>query len=161
MINQRDFSKLVEDWVFKNEPRYALEIAKHIKDIPAVFKRSAMLYRGMILDNDLIESIKKGYPLTTRAPSSWSSDLNEARRFITDPKTMVARRDPTKTGVIFRKKLSENQIILNIDAFALLFGKDELGFDELTYQMAVKERETLAKAGLKLSRNDIYKEVHL
>lgn len=151
-IADPSFAKLVENYVLKNDPKFSRALAAQSHIVPKVFKLPQLAYRGMILDKDLLEAIKTGYRYPLKEPSSWTLDFNMANRFVTDPSKRIGHKNGT--GVIFRKRLSENMIVLNIQAFALFF--DHIEMDELTQQMAREEAEVLAKP-LHLTRTDVYR----
>lgn len=163
IVDDRSFIKSVENFIFKNDQKYAEEIAAKKSQIPVMFKTKMELYRGMILDKDLVEAIQNGYSgFTLKNITSWTSNIKMAERFINDPsKRLKYNVEDNKIGVIFKKKFVETQIILNIQNFVMFMDFSnklkEFNFDVSTKEMAFEEAEVLVDKNIKLSRANIMK----
>jgi len=150
------FIKNVENFIFKNDKKYLDYIAKYKNKIPSMFKSPNTLYRGMILSNEIFDKIENGYKI--KDYSSWTSDANIAKKFITDKKYKIKNEKGNK--VIF-KKIMSNEIILDIFSYILYLdniGKlDEVEFDELTKDSALKEKEFICDKDIVLRKDNIFK----
>jgi len=152
-------TKAIENYVFKNDKKYALEIKKNVKGIPDNFRKGGTFFRGMVLDAGTVVSIQNGKPLELSAPSSWTDNQKLAERFVTDAKKRTATKDGV--GVVFKKRIPDPKVIVNVYSFVLFF--DNMGmlgdFDELTKQDALDEFEILCDKGIKLTDTDILKVI--
>jgi len=162
IIMQREFLKNVENYIFKNDKRYAKAIQSKKNQIPVNFRSPRYLYRGMILDESIIDSIKSGQPLKLTDITSWTTDPKLSERFVSDSSKIVKSKG-NGTGVIFKKNFSSQKIILDIQNYLLFMDVtgilDEVGFDDSTKEMGLEEFEVLVDGNVSLSRNDIFKIV--
>lgn len=158
IILQKDFLKNVENYIFKNDKKYAKALASKKSSIPANFRKQQYLYRGMILDDSIIESIKGGTPLKLGEITSWTTDQRVAERFVKDASKIV-RNKSNGRGVIFKKNISSAKIILDIQNYLLFMDisgiLDEMDFDDSTKEMGLEEFEVLVDGGISLSKVDI------
>jgi hypothetical protein len=160
VIRDPKFVKAVEQFVFTNDRKYIAEIAKF--KIPANFRScTSPLFRGMVLSDDIMSSLKDGGSFKINNYSSWSSSEDMAIRFTTDPKKRLKKKKGVR--LVCKKKISDSKIILNIQAmFLLLSGMsmlDDLGVDELTAEMGIEEAEVLCDKGIVLKHKDILKMI--
>lgn len=157
-VYNKDLVKAVEDYVFKNNPKYANKIAKFKNGIPPMFRSSKKLYRGMILDDKSFSILENG-KFVLKDISSWTSNKKIAESFVNDPKKIVGNKKGIK--VILVKDFNESEIILDIQSYiTFLYSSsslDEFGFDDLTREMAIDEQETLVDKKVKLNKKNIYK----
>lgn len=152
------FIKAIEDYVFKNDPKYLKVVLSSKNKIPSMFKQGGIVYRGMFLtDNDL--QLIKDNKFKLKNISSWSSDLKIAQRFILDKSKITNAKGNNK--ILLRKNIDSSNIIIDIYQYILYLngiGKlDEIGFDELTTEDALEEREKIVDKNLLITKQDIYK----
>jgi len=160
VIKDPKFIKAVEQFVFTNDQKYISEIAKF--GIPANFKsNSGPMFRGMILDQSVLDKLEKGGKFKLDGYSSWTNNERMAIDFVKDPKKKIAKAKGI--GVIFKKKLPPNKVLLNIQSLFQFWDSmgmmDDLGIDELNAEMGLAEGETLCDRGLVLVKKDILKTV--
>lgn len=154
----KEFVKNVENYIFKNDQKYAKYLAKYKKEIPDMFKFSGILYRGYVLTSEDIDKIKNGENLEESKISSWTSSEKMAERFIKDNKKSVKKAGG---GIVFKKKINAKDVIINLQGYVMFLdtsGKlDEFEFDELNAEMAYEECEVLCDGKFKLTKKDIHR----
>lgn len=160
IVLQKPFVKDVENYVFKNDQKYAKSIALKKNSIPKHFRSTQTLYRGMILSEELVKAIQNGYAgFKLDAISSWTTDKSMAEKFAFDKSKIT--KGGNGVGVIFRKRITEAKIILNLkDYVSFLYFSDllkEYNFDESTKDMALEESEVLVDKGISLKKIDMLK----
>lgn len=149
-IFNKDFISVLDSWLFENDQKFAKQIASKKSKIPPIFKTySKKLYRGMIVDEGFIEKASTG--MSFDKFSSWSKSEKVAMTFSKDPKY----RTQLKTGIpmLVSKVIPQSNIILDIHSFCLFTGG--VGFDELSFDSALKEEEVLIDIGVKITTKDI------
>jgi len=158
IVMNDDFIKNVEDFVFKNDKKYLLSIAKNKNKIPAMFKNPNVLYRGMILDKKIFDVLNNKENFKLEDYSSWTLDKNMAVSFVNDKTKKISNKKGVK--VIFKKRMSK-EIILDVFSYIMyleMVGKlDEVGFDETTKDSALKEKEFICDKNIVLKYKDIDK----
>lgn len=161
-IASEKFVKLIENWVFKNDKKFAEEIKMLKGQIPATLRKGAFLYRGMTLSEDMIEAIKNGYDkFKMDGITSWTHNEKVAERFVKDTTKSVSKDKLFGKGIIFKKRITDTQIIL--DVYNYLVMMDMMGilsqydFDELTKEDGLDEFEVLVDKGITLKKADIFK----
>lgn len=116
-----------------------------------MLKQTNTLYRGVYVTPDFANSKTSRLNKST----SWSKNKNMAMNFI-DNKKYSIRDSSNRIPILITKKISTNDIILDIDAFVNFYGKDKLiymGFDDLAVDSALKEAEVLIKP-ITISKSD-------
>lgn len=161
VATDKTFIKNVEDYVFKNDKKFAIAIASKKSLIPLQFRTSRMLYRGMILDEMMVEALKNGYnKFELKEITSWTMDQRIAERFVSD-KSKIVKANPSGVGVVFKKKIPDGKIILDIQNFLMTLDimgiLDEFRFDDSTKEMGLEEQEVLVDKGVVLKYQDIAK----
>ncbi|AGR47801.1 hypothetical protein PHIM7_110 [Sinorhizobium phage phiM7] len=161
IIEDKAFVKNVENYIFKNDKRFAQALAAKKSQIPVQFRTSRYLFRGMILPQSLVDSIQKGNEnLKLEEITSWTTDQKIAERFVSD-KSKIVKNSADGVGVIFKKKIPDSGIILDIQNYVLFM--DIMGllamydFDDSTKDMGLEEFEVLVDSGVVLSKADITK----
>ena len=160
---EKAFVKSVENYIFKNDKKYTKEIAAKRTQIPLQFRTSRYLFRGMILDESFVGAIQNGYDkFILDDITSWTTDQRIAERFVSD-KSKIVKNNPTGIGVVFKKKISDSKIILDIQNYVLFLDVmgmlKDFGFDESTKDMGLEEFEVLVDKGINLRKGDIFKVV--
>jgi hypothetical protein len=161
IIEDKNFVKNVENYIFRNEKKFAIPIARVRTQIPVQFRASKPLYRGMILDKDFVKGMQMdGTKLVLEEITSWTTDQRIAERFVFD-KSKIIRDMPNGVGVIFKQKIPDSKVILDIQGFCFFMDAvgllDQFGFDDSTKDMGIEEAEVLVDQGITLSRSDIIK----
>jgi len=156
IVGTPEFIKNLDGWLFENEQKYAKYIAKNKSKLPPMFTAfSGMLYRGMVVDTDFLDGIRKG-GITFRTLTSWSKDPKIGAKFVNDPKYKIA----TKQGgmsVLISKKIT-TKVVFDIHGFILFMGNPQLemlGMDELSIDSGMQEQEVLINTGVKILQKDL------
>lgn len=166
VVLEKKFIKDVEMYVFKNDKKYVNSIKTKLYQIPAQFRKGGMFYRGMVLDPDLVDAItKQSYKdFVLEDITSWTTDENMARRFVSDQSKMV-REQRKGVGVIFKQKIPDSKVILNLHDYCMFIFFSgiaaENDFDELNMEMALEEKEVLVDAGIRLLKANVHKIVNI
>ena len=143
--------KALDDWLFKNEKKYAEAIKKKKAIIPDHFKKyTKELYRGMVVDADFLKLVSER-KMTFKDITSWSKSEKMALAFIKDKRYKIS----VKSGVniLITKKIPPSKIILDIHNLVMFTGG--IGLDELSVDSAFKEQEILVDKGIKITEKDI------
>ena len=158
IIFDKKFIKNLEDYIFKNDTKYLKYITKNKSKIPGMFQSPNTFYRGMMLEDTVIESIKSGKPLKLKTESSWTTNQKVAEQFISDLSKQTKAKSKTNKGVIF-KKVFTKEVILDIQSLiGYLDGVGKLDdFDDITKDSAIKESEVLIDKNISLTKKDILK----
>lgn len=153
------FKRNLDDWLFKNDQANANFLFINRNKIPQVFRSYRQkLYRGMYMDDDMLEKLNDSGFLTLNKHTSWSKDENIATKFITDDKFSLGRSNIDKKKVIINKIIPTSSQILDIDSFVLFMGAQQmimLGYDEMNIDSAIKEKEVLISKGIRVSKSEI------
>lgn len=156
IIGTEKFIQSLDSWIFKNNQVDAEYLYRNKSKIPTMFQSySKKLYRGMTVDDETLDRIYKN-SFSFDKHTSWSKDQNIARKFVDDPKYAIGS-SKGKQKLIVEKVFTSSQQILDIDTFILFMGHAQLemmGFDEMSLDSAMKEKEVLISKGAKLLRTD-------
>lgn len=159
IIGTEAFKKNLDDWLFKNDQSNASFLFTNRNNIPSVFRSYRQkLYRGMYLDNSVLEQLEKTGFMTLDKHTSWSKDETIATKFITDEGFSLGRTNIPKKKVVIGKIIPTSGQILDIDSFVLFMGVQQmmmLGYDETNLDSASKEKEVLVSKGLRIPKNEI------
>lgn len=146
-----EFIKVLDDWLFKNEKKFAESLKKQIGKVPQHFRQyTKPLYRGMIVEPDFLNAVAAG-KLTFKDITSWTKSEKIALGFINDTKFKTTNKAGIK--VMLTKKIPANKIILDIHNIVLFTGG--IGLDELSIDSAFAEEEVLVDKGIKITKKDI------
>jgi len=153
--------KAVEKFVFTNDQKYIGTISKF--KIPNNFKTCTVpLFRGMFLDNSIVDDLKGGGSLTISNYTSWTIHEKMAMAFVKDSKKRVGGK-ASGVGIVCKKKIPDSKVVLNIQSLFMFLENmgmlDQFGIDPLTAEMGVEEGEVLCDKGLVLTKRDIHRIV--
>ena len=150
------FLKSIEDYVDRNNWKDLKYVIKNKKAVPGMFKNIDEYYRGATLsDKDYKDLLEDKFKYTR--PTSWTSDITIARKFLSDKKYKTSNKNGGHK-ILFKKFLSDNEIIINIFDYVMYMinsGKAN-DFDEIVLDSVKHEFETIVD-NIKLSKKDIYK----
>jgi hypothetical protein len=145
------FIKSLDDWLLKNDKKYAIQIKNQIAKIPPMFRKvDGFLYRGMIVDEQFMKSVSSG-TMIFKDITSWTKSKAIAKKFVLDAKYIIGNKNGKK--VIFKKKFKPDNIIFDIYGYVLFSGGE--GLDELNNDSAMHEEEVLIDSGIKIVSKDI------
>ena len=138
-IVSKEFVETLDDWLFKNEKKYANVLKKNKNEIPQMFRTvNNVLYRGMVVSReDAILFREKG--IDFKEVTSWTHNRNVAEAFVKDSKYKTTNKGGI--GVIISMKIPSNKVILDIFNYVLFSGGT--GLDDLSKDSAFKEQEVL------------------
>ncbi len=138
-------------WLETSDSRYSTYLFNNSSKIPSILKQANTLYRGVYVTPDFANSKTNRLNKST----SWSKNKNMAMNFINNKKYSI-RDSSNRIPILITKKISTNDIILDIDAYVNFYGEDNLiymGFDDLAIDSALKESEVLVKP-ITISKSD-------
>jgi hypothetical protein len=162
ILKDKQFIKLIEDFVFRNDHTLIDKIVKYKNKIPKDFKiYNKPLFRGMSLSSNDISNIETGKPFKLNNVSSWSHSEKIATAFVKDTKKSISNKN--LNGIIFKKVFTPKYIILNIQLLFMfidnMFMTDLLDIDESTLKMGLEEGEILIEKGITLNKNNIIRKL--
>lgn len=156
IIGTPEFIKNLDGWVDKNDQKFAEYLSRNKNGIPPMFTNyTHTLYRGMIVNEDFLNSLLKG-GAKFAAHTSWSKDMKMAKRFMNDPKYKTTKN--VGTPVLIKKKIPQTSIIFDIHSFIMFMGESQLsmlGMDDLAIDSALNEQEILVKKGITIKQNEV------
>jgi hypothetical protein len=157
IIGTEKFRDYLEDWLFKNDQRAADFLYLNKASIPSQFRNyTRKLYRGMTVGNEFIENVSRGR-YTFDKHTSWTKDINLAKKFANDPAFMINTVGDQKYQIVMSKVVSQKDMIIDIDGFVAFMGVKQLevlGYDEMNIDSALKEKEVLVAKGVVVTRAD-------
>ena len=157
IIGTDDFREKLDSWLLRSDQPSGDFLFRNKSKIPPVFQSyKSKLYRGMIVDQAFIDKVNTA-GLTFTTHTSWSKDMNIAKKFATDPKFSIASK---KDGIVvlLEKTITSTHQILDIDGFVSFMGLSQLsmmGYDEVNLDSAAKEKEILIAKGVKITKRDL------
>lgn len=138
-----NFVKNIDNFLFKSDEVSKSYLSKNKTKIPIMFRNyPKTLYRGLILDGQDFLVLQDGKYKTKI--SSWTKDQSITQKFINDPKYRIQSKNTNK--IILQKKIYQQYIIIDIDSYFNFYPSsklEEMGFDELNIDSALKEQEVL------------------
>lgn len=158
IIGTDKFNETLDRWLAWNEQKDADWLSRNKEKIPPNFRsHTGKLYRGMTVNADFLQKVEKG-KLTFDTHTSWSKDMNMAKKFATDERYMVGKAKEDSVKILISKVISTSKQIIDIHGYVLFMGTYQLemvGFDELSLDSAMKEEEVLVQKGIKITKSDI------
>lgn len=156
MLHQNS-SKNLDEWLFKNDQKYADFLHRKKSNIPLIFRSYGKpLYRGMSVNADFVNALlTKG--VTFDKHTSWTQDQKMAEKFANDPSFSTGKTSG-ETKILIKKTISTTSIILDIYGFVNYMGVGQLGmlgFDETSLDSAMKEKEVLISKGVKITKSNV------
>ena len=156
-IASPEFIKNLDEWLFKNDQKYADFLYRNKSNIPQYFRSYAKpLYRGMSVNADFVNTLlTKG--VTFDKHTSWTQDQKMAEKFANDPAFSTGKTSG-ETKILIKKGIPATSIILDIYGFVNYMGVGQLGmlgFDETSLDSAMKEKEVLISKGVKITKSNV------
>lgn len=146
------FITALDDWLFKNEKKYAESIKKLSGPIPPLFKQyNKPLYRGMIVDEEFLNSVN-AEKMIFKDITSWTKDEKIAIGFIKDKKFITSKKS-NGIKLLLTKTIPSSKIIFDIHNFVMFTAGE--GLDELSVDSAYKEEEVLVDKGIKILPKEV------
>ena len=157
IVGTPEFNKNLDDWLFKNEKKYAQYFAKNKAKIPPMFRSTtSTLYRGMVVDMDFMQALHDTGKFVFKEQTSWTKERKVAVDFVKSSKYKTTNKQGL--AIIISKKIPASQQILDINAYVLFMGVAPLamqGIDEMSLDSAVKEQEVLIDKGVGIVSKDV------
>lgn len=150
-IESKEFVKNLNKWLETADQKYSQFLHVNSSKIPYLFKKQSTLYRGANVDIDFLNKNVGNFS----KPTSWSKNKNSSLKFL-DEKSYFSGKPKNTSKILITKKITSNDIIIDIDAYVNFYGEDRLiyfGFDELAIDSAKKEAEVIVKP-IDIHRND-------
>lgn len=132
-VDERKILKVLLSWYEHNTPA----VGKLV--VPAKFKRvdNDVLYRGVMLNPDLVKDLKAGktVQISSKGFSSWTHARKVAKRFLEDEGNF-------RTGLIIKKDPAKMQVVIDIGEFFFRTRARLLDFvDRDEQEVIVKDNE--------------------
>jgi hypothetical protein len=160
VVQSKEFFLAVHDWVENPSKTNSDKLSKYKNQIPPMFRKSAILYRGIHLTNDQYKLLSAGKPIVQTGVRSWSHDPQIAQKFLMDPKFAMRSNDAPRKKIILKKKIDTDAILVDIYQYYLFIsGSTDFKWDDLVVDSIHKEREVLC-IDVKIDKNDIHKIIN-
>lgn len=152
IINSSEFARNLAGWLKSKSPNNARYFSAKRNDIPIEFRNytSKPLYLCLLVDLTFMGSVKEGKAVIGNF-TDWYKDKN-----IAISNTIKYHKDPV-FKILVTKKISQYDIILDIDLFSLFTGRDgllNLDIPPREVRNALSNQQVLVNRNIKITNLD-------